>query len=245
MKGIALLAILAALTLACTGNPEPTAPDPDPTLQAEIRALREDVRELQRDMSMDRSILHLQSAKQETQPEPKDICDRPPMIQQALLKAVAIRQCSFVPYPELFRIDQLSVGNHDKPIDTLLKSSDFAGLVNLTELNIQIRDTCGQWDDLTFAESVVAELPSLRKFHLILFRRELDRRTTSAEDLAEAIFLAINNGQEIQTAVYESDSNENYMRTWVYDSYQGGSGRVEVRVETGSDFLPCRHSEPR
>ena len=232
MKVIAFLAILAALTLACAGDLFP--PPPDSALQPEILALQEDVRELREDMS----ILQQQ---RDNPPAQKDICDRPPIIQQALLKAVAIRQCSFVPYPELFRIDQLTIGN----IDTLLKSSDFAGLVNLTELNIQIRDTCGQWDDLTFAESVIAELPSLGKFHLILFRRELDRRTTSAEDLAEAIFLAINNGQEIQTAVYESDSNENYMRTWVYDSYQGGSGEVEVRIETGSDFLPCRHSEPR
>lgn len=256
MKAIVLLAvILAALTLACaneTVSPSTTTPtdraeelpsqmpEADESLRAEVRELRDEVQKLQGVVA----VLQEQ-AVQERIPEAAqgtaaaDVCGRFPALQYAILNALNLGQCSLATYPELFRIERLSL--EGQPIATPLKSSDFAGLVNLTELSINFVDSCGQWDDIAFTDAVVAELPSLVNFDLDIYRPELDRTASTAEEIANAVFLAIHNGQDVEPASRDTESNESYM----YARITGEAGVVSVEINYRDEMLPCRSGRAR
>lgn len=231
MKAVIPLVILAALTLACT-NPTPT---PDATLQAEVRELRDDVSALQQPPTQEPVSLEMQRRAEES-----DICDRFPALQHAILNSLNLGQCSLATYPELFRVERLSL--EGRPIATPLKASDFAGLVNLTELSINFVDACGQWDDLAFTDAVIAELPSLASFRLDIYRPEQqERKASTAEEIAGAVFRAIHSGQDGEATSRDTESNENYM----YARITGEAGEVRVDIRQREDMSPCRSAASR
>lgn len=245
MKAIILLAvILAALTLACaneTVSPNTTAPTSQPSvaddgLQAEVRELQDEVRELEATVA----ALQEQLTKEQRTPEAAqgaaaaEVCNRYPALQEAIMNSLNLGQCALATYPELFRIERLSF--EGRPIATPLQSSDFAGLVNLTELSINFVDSCGQWDDIAFTEAVVAELPSLVSFGLDIYRPDSDRTASTAEEIANAVFLAMNDGQDVDPVSRDTESNESYM----YARITGEAGVVGVEINQRDEMPPCR-----
>lgn len=235
MKAVIPLVILAALTLACT-NPTPT---PDATLQAEVRELRDDVSALQQPPTQEPPTKEPVSLDMQRRAEESDICDRFPALQHAILNSLNLGQCSLATYPELFRVERLSL--EGRPIATPLQASDFAGLVNLTELSINFVDACGQWDDLAFTDAVIAELPSLASFQLNIYRPEQERKASTAEEIAGAVFQAIHSGQDGEATSRDTESNENYM----YARITGEAGEVRVDIRQREDMSPCRSAASR
>ncbi len=240
---IPLAVILVALTLACANEtvaPNTTAPagqmsETDDNLRSEVRELRDEVQKLEGVVA----VLQQQTPDGEQGTAAVDVCDRFPALQYAILNALNLGQCSLATYPELFRIERLSLNG--QPIATPLKSGDFAGLVNLTELSIDFADSCGQWDDIAFTDAVVAELPSLVNFDLDIYRPELDRTASTAEEIANAVFLAIHNGQDVEPASRDTESNESYM----YARITGEAGMVSVEINYRDEMLPCRSRRSR
>ncbi len=232
MRNVFPLVILTALILACT--PVAPVPTPDAAVQAEIQALEDEIRKLRESPSG----LQRQSGGGEASQMP-DICDRFPALQKEVLEALNLGRCRLAVYSELFRIERLYLDS--QPTTTPLKARDFAGLVNLTELGIQFDDSCGQWDDIAFTESVVAELPSLVHFDLALRRVELEPTASSAEEIADTVFLAINNWRETEHTSKESELNGDYM----YAQIVGPGGSVQVRIDQRDDLLPCRNPTSR
>lgn len=238
MKAIIPLVILAALTLACS---IPT-PVPDATLQAEVRELRDDVSALQERPTPQPPTpepVSLVSRETLKSAEAADICNRFPALQYAILNALNLGQCSLATYPELFRIERLSLDG--QPLATPLQASDFAGLVNLTELSISFVDSCGQWDDLAFTDAVIAELQSLVSFQLNIQRPELERKVSTADEIAGAVFRAIHNGQDVAPTSRDTESNEDYM----YARITGEAGEVRVDIQQRENMSPCRSAASR
>lgn len=235
MKAVIPLVILAALTLACT-NPTPT---PDATLQAEVRELRDDVSALQQPPTQEPPTKEPVSLEMQRRAEESDICGRFPALQHAILNSLNLGQCSLATYPELFRVERLSL--EGRPIATPLKASDFAGLVNLTELSINFVDACGQWDDLAFTDAVIAELPSLASFRLDIYRPEQEGKASTAEEIAGAVFRAIHSGQDGEATSRDTESNEDYM----YARITGEAGEVRVDIRQREDMSPCRSAASR
>lgn len=232
MKPLLLLLIVAAFTLSCTraANPQP----PNPTLEAEIQGLQDDVEDLQREITE----LQQQEPVKETEvigfPEQgneDNICGRSPAMQRAILAVLAMSQCSDATIQELFRIEGLEL-NTAKPF----KASDFDGLANLSWLTMEIADPCGQWDDLTFTDSVVAKLPSLGHFELRLYREQLYPDAASAADIADAVFVAINEGIKTESDEHYSESNQDRMEA----RYRSGGVNVQVYINAEDDLYPCR-----
>jgi hypothetical protein len=218
MKPFLLLFIAAAFTLSCTSanNPQP----PNPTVQAKIYTLQNDIRHLKQEVTESRI------------PEREDnICGRSPAIQRAILAALAMSRCSDATVQELFRIEVLEL-NTAKPF----KTSDFDGLANLSWLELEMADPCGQWDDLTFTDSVVSKLPSLGHFELKLFREKLYPDAASAEDIADAVFLAINEGIRTESDERYSESNQDKMEA----RYRSGGVNVDVYIRAEENLYPCR-----
>ena len=235
MKAVIPLVILAALTLACS---IPT-PVPDATLQAEVRELRDDVSALQERPTPEPATKEPVSLPPSKRAAAADICDRFPALQYAILNALNLGQCSLATYPELFRIERLSLDG--QPIATPLQASDFAGLVNLTELSISFVDSCGQWDDLAFTDAVISELPSLVSFRLTINRPDLDRKASTADEIAGAVFRAIHNGQDVEPTSRDTEANEDYM----YARITGEAGEVRVDIQQREDMSPCRSAASR
>lgn len=231
MKTIIPLIILTVLTtLACNGIS--TAPDATPPAEgSESPAQAQELRGDETTAQLQRANA---TAAPEPTPEPSNICHRFPALQKDILDTLDLGQCTLATYPELFRIERLSF--EANPTATRLRAGDFAGLVNLTELGIQFYDSCGQWDDLAFTDALVAELPSLASFGLTLYRKELDRSDSSAEEIANVVFLAIHNGREIQPNRRDSETNEESMRARI----DGPSGSVRVEIYQDEDLPPCR-----
>lgn len=235
MKAIIPLIVLAALTLACS---IPT-PVPDATLQAEVRELRDEVSALQEKPTPEPPTKKPVSLGMPKRAAAADICDRFPALQYAILNALNLGQCSLATYPELFRIERLSLDG--QPIATPLQANDFAGLVNLTELSISFVDSCGQWDNLAFTDAVVAELPSLVSFQLNIQRPDLDRKASTADEIANAVFRAIHSGQDVEPTSRDTESNEDYM----YARITGEAGEVRVDIQQREDMSPCRSAAYR
>lgn len=250
MKAVIPLVILAALTLACNYP----APTPDATLQAEVRELRDDVysraegrrlaaevRELRDDVSalQEPPTQEPMSLAMANSAERPDICNRFPALQYAILNNLNLGQCGLATHPELFRVERLSL--EGRPIATPLQAKDFAGLVNLTELSINFIDACGQWDDLAFTNAVVAELPSLASFQLNIYRPDLERKASTAEEIANAVFRAIHSGPEGEATSRDTESYEDYM----YARITGEAGEVRVEIRQQEDMPPCRGAASR
>ena len=183
MKLIASVVLLASLALACAGN-APTA-TPDATLRADINQLQDEIEDLRQETpaptatpdaslraDINRLQVEIQDLRQDvaevqrqrlpTEPPAQDIeeniCDRSPAVQRAILDALGLSLCSFATDDELFRIERLDVDSVRS-----IKGGDFSGLVNLSYLEMDIYDPCGQWDDIAFTDSILEDLPSLGK----------------------------------------------------------------------------------
>lgn len=258
MKLIASAAILLSLTLACT-SVAPTA-TPDATLRADINQLQDEVKGLKEatpaptptpDASLRADISRLQGELQDlrqdmaevqrerppttapAQATEENICDRSPAVQRAILEALGLSLCSFATHDELFRIESLDLDSVRS-----IKEGDFKGLVNLSYLELDIYDSCGQWDSLAFTTSMLADLPSLASFNLRLYREELRSGIASAVDIADVVFQATQDGLRLEADERYSESNEN----WMEARYQDGSVYVWVYISPDENLLPCRSS---
>ena len=112
----------------------------------------------------------------------------------------------------------------------------MTGLVNLSQLDMEIADTCGQWDDLTYTDSVLSQLPSLGNFSLQLYREKLYPDAASAEDIADAVFVSINEGIRTESDERYSESNQERMEA----RYRSGRVNVNVFIEAKERLYPCR-----
>ena len=207
MKLFISVLMVAAFTLSCTSDIGPQIPNP--TLQAEIQDLRRDITELQQEITKVQEPEPTRQARvseHPSQPPGGNICDRSPAMQRAILSVLGISQCSDTTKQELFRIEVLEL-NAAKPF----KADDFDGLENLSWLSMEIADPCGQWDNLAFTDSIVAKLPSLGNFNLTLYREKLYPDVASAEDIADAVFVAINEGTRTESDERYSESNQERM----------------------------------
>ncbi len=236
MKIIIPLIILTVLTLACNGIS--TTVDVNPTAEvSESPAQEQESRE-------DQTAAQRRRTNASTSPESppltelSNICHRFPALQKDLLDTLDLGQCTLATHPELFRIEQLSF--EAAPTATLLRPSDFAGLVNVIALDLRFYDLCGQWDDLAFTDALVAELPSLVSFDLDLYRKELDDSASTAEEIANAVFLAIHNGQEVRPTRRDSEAREESMSARI----EGPSSSVQVDIDQYDDLPPCRWEGP-
>ncbi len=163
----------------------------------------------------------------------ENICDRSPAVQRAILDALGFSLCSLATNDELFRIERLNLESVRS-----IKKEDFSGLVNLSYLEMNVDDPCRQWDDITFTESILGDLPSLGRFDLDLYREELRPGITSAADIADAVFLAIQDGLRIEADERYSESNENRMEA----RYRDGNVYVQVYIRADRELFPCRSS---
>ena len=261
MKLIASMVLLASLALACAGN-APTA-TPDATLRADINQLQDEIEDLRQETpaptatpnaSLRADINRLQGEIQDlrqdvdevqrqerqrpiTEPLAQDIveniCDRSPAVQRAILDSLGLSLCSLATSDELFRIERLNLESVRS-----IKKGDFGGLVNLSYLEMDIYDPCGQWDDIAFTESILAGLPSLGRFDLDLYRKELRPGIASAAGIADAVFLAIQDGLRIEADERYSESNENRMEA----RYRDGNVYVQVYIRADRELFPCRSS---
>ena len=230
---ISALVVLTLLpSVACLASDPP--PTPDPSIRSDIDLLRDEVRALQQAVS-------------ELEPEPEvrstpvpplndlvrgeTICGRSPAVQRAILQGLGLSKCSEATNEELFRIESLELKTA-KPF----RSGDLTGLVNLSQLDMEIADTCGQWDDLTYTDSVLSQLPSLGNFSLQLYREKLYPDAASAEDIADAVFVSINEGIRTESDERYSESNQERMEA----RYRSGRVNVNVFIEAKERLYPCR-----
>lgn len=260
MKLIASAAILLSLTLACTSvaptatpdatlradinqlqdeiedlkeaTPAPTA-TPDTVLKDEVNRLRGEIQDLRQDVA---EVERQQQQGLPTTPAQdivEDICDRSPAVQQAILDTLRLSSCRAATDAELFRIERLDVDSVRS-----IKEGDFRGLVNLSRLELDIYDSCGQWDNLAFTTSMLADLPSLGIFYLRLYREELRPGIASAADIADVVFQATQDGLRLEADEHYSESNEDHMEA----SYRDGNVHVQVYISADENLFPCRSS---
>ena len=237
MKLFLPLLIFIGFTLSC--GPEVAPLIPNPTLQAEIQDLRNEIDDLRGEISEVRKQEPDQKTIVIENPEQVldgNICDRSPAMQGAILSNLGMSKCSEATELELFRIEVLELSSA-KPF----KSADFNGLSNLSRLSMEIADPCGQWDNLTFTDSVVAKLPSLGDFNLRLYREKLYPDVASAEDIADAVFVAINEGVRTESDERYSESNQERMEA----RYRSGGVQVQVYVKADENLYPCRRGVAR
>lgn len=256
MKLIISVPIVLCLTLACAGN-APTA-TPDATLRADIDQLQDEMQELRqatpqptatpaasvrddinrlqdeiRDLRQDLAEVQGQrlpttAAVSEVE---ENICSRSPAVQRAILDALGLSLCRAATHDELFRIESLDLDSARS-----IKEGDFRGLVNLSYLGMNIYDSCGQWNDIAFTESILKDLPSLASFYLQVYRQELRPGIASAADIADAVFLAAQDGLRVEADERYSESNEDRMEA----SYRDGNVSVQVYISADQNLLPCR-----
>ena len=156
-----LIALILMLTLACSGDDSPAAPDTDRAQQElleridqqsnEVRDLREEVEQLRRsdeteqpsaqatELPPTQATETIQPSSPTLPPPPEvsnteNICDRSPGAQQALLRNLKISSCKAVTTEEIYRI----TGNIKPAFSTSPRAGDFLGLVNVTHLEIHI-----------------------------------------------------------------------------------------------------------
>ena len=259
MKLIASVVLLASLALACAGN-APTA-TPDATLRADINQLQDEIEDLRQetpaptatpDASLRTDINRIQSEIQDLRQDvaevqqqqrqrlatevpaqdiEENICDRSPAMQRATLEALGLSLCSLATNDELFRIESLDLDSVRS-----IKEGDFSGLVNLSRLEMDIYDSCGQWDNIAFTASMLADLPSLGSFYLRLYREELRPGIASAANIADMVFLATQDGLRLEADERYSESNENRMEA----RYRDGNVSVQVYISADQALFPCR-----
>ena len=240
MKLFVPLAILAALTLSCSALIPTT---PDPVSRAEIDLLRSDLHNLRQEVQSYQRQTQQQFEQQQklretsnmvgavNQDAGEDICNRSPSMQQAILEVLELARCSLATQEELYRIISLEIQSN-RP----LKKEDFQGLRNLSFLQMTVYDPCGQWDELTFTDSVLAELPALLGFRLDLYRDGIYPGAASAVDIADAAFVAIHNHERTEATEHYSESNQDRMQAL----YRAESVDVEVHIRTDQELFPCR-----
>ena len=158
--GTLLMVLTLMLTLACSGDDSPAAPDTDRTQQElldTIDQMGEQIDSLQQEMEESEKTKDAEEAsdqEDETAPTPAmtplpdptpelaviptpsgpGICGRSPAVQKAILVSLNISLCRAVTEGELFRITTLGVKMNT------VKAGDFHGLVNVKELGLEIRD---------------------------------------------------------------------------------------------------------
>ena len=108
--------------------------------------------------------------------------------------------------------------------------------MNLSRLEMDVYDSCGQWDDLAFTASMLADLPSLGSFYLRLYREELRPGIASAANIADVVFQATQDGLRLEADERSSESNENRMEA----RYRDGSVSVQVHISADQNLFPCR-----
>ena len=145
-----LIALILMLTLACSGDESPAAPETDRTQQKLLRTIErmgEQIDSLQQEMEESKKTKDAEKTaltptttplpdstpELATIPTPSGpgICGRSPEVQNAILQILNISLCRVVTEGELFRIAGLWV-----EMDTA-KAGDFHGLVNVEVLVIQ------------------------------------------------------------------------------------------------------------
>lgn len=258
MRLITSIALLAFLTAACADGAPPPTPDaslradidrlqadmeelrqetpvptttPDTALKDEVNRLRGDIQDLRQD------VAEVQRQQQQGAPTAPardivdNICDRSPAMQRAILEALHLSLCSLATNDELFRIESLDLDSVRS-----IKEGDFRGLVNLTRLEMDIYDSCGQWDSIAFTASMLGDLPSLGSFYLRLYREELRPGIASAADIAEAVFQATQDGLRLEADERYSESNEDRMEA----RYRDGNVSVQVYISADQNLFPCR-----
>ena len=158
-----LLVLILMLTLACSGEDSPAAPETDRTQQElleridqqsnEVRDLREEVEQLRRSDETEQpspqatelpptQTTETSQPSSPTLPPPPEvsatdnICDRSPEAQQTLLRSLKISSCKAVTTEEIYRItNKLEPSFGISP-----RAGDFLGLVNVTHAEIHIRE---------------------------------------------------------------------------------------------------------
>ena len=258
MKLIASVVLLLSLTLACAGA-APTA-TPDATLRADIDQLQDEMEDLRQEtpqptatpdtalkdevnrlwgeiQDLRQDVAEVQGQRQQGLPATpaqdiiENICDRSPAMQRAILEALGLSLCSLATNDELFRIESLDLDSVRS-----IKEGDFSGLVNLSRLEMDIYDSCGQWDNIAFTASMLADLPSLGSFYLRLYREELRPGIASAANIADMVFLATQDGLRLEADERSSESNENRMEA----RYRDGNVSVQVYISADQALFPCR-----
>ena len=256
MKLIVAVTILLSLTLACA-SAEPAA-TPNPIVQAQIGQIKDKIAALEEqeaaptatpDASLRDDINRLQDELQDlrqdvaevqrqrlptTGPAPdveENICGRSPAVQRAILDALGLSLCRAATHDELFRIERLNLDSVRS-----IREGDFSGLVNLSRLEMDIYDSCGQWDNIAFTASMLADLPSLGSFYLRLYREELRPGIASAADIADMVFQATQDGLRLEADERYSESNEDRMEA----RYRDGNVSVQVYISADQNLFPCR-----
>ena len=147
-----LLVLILMLTLACSGDETPAAPDADRTQEELLRTIErmsEEMDSLKQEMEESKETRDVDEASvQEDEttltptpemaviptPSGPGICGRSPEVQKAILEDLKVNLCRAVTEGELFRITGLKV-----KMDTA-NVGDFHGLVNLDLLVAEIKD---------------------------------------------------------------------------------------------------------
>ena len=159
-----LIVIATAISLiaviACSGDEPPPTDRPDRSqpqvektieaMDAEIAALQTEIAESQGTPRVERPTRSTQPTPRKSSPTPKPtetptpiviarptgpgICGRSPEIQGAIIHYLNVNLCQAITTPELFRLTNLEVGM------VTARAGDFAGLVNVKELNINAND---------------------------------------------------------------------------------------------------------
>ena len=159
-----LLAIATAISLtiaiACSGEESPPTDRPDKdqqklaqTIEAvtgQLTALQTETAKSQNALPMERPTRNAQPTPGKSSPTSKPpatptpiviarptgpgICGRSPEIQTTIIHYLGVSLCQAITTPELFRLTNLEVGM------VTARAGDFAGLVNVKELNIHAKD---------------------------------------------------------------------------------------------------------
>ena len=208
-----LLVLTLMLTLACSGDDSPAAPDTDRSQQEllerfdqmsnEVRDLREEVKGLQRvdeteqpspqatelpPTQLDQPKETIQPVSPTLPPPPEvssteNICDRSPAAQQALLRNLKISSCKAVTTEEIYRI----TNKLDPSFGISPRAGDFLGLVNVTHAEIHIREEADPAEIPANAFYGMERLKSL----IIYVRAETTFRDGAFQGLPSLTVLAI------------------------------------------------------
>ena len=131
-----LLVLILMLTLACSGDDSPAAPDTDRTQQELLRTIErmgEQIDSLQQEMEESKRTKDAEEASASEEQTTPGICGRTPIVQEVILQTLRASSCRFVTNEELYRITEFRNLSGDYEGWGQFKAGDLDGLVNLKE----------------------------------------------------------------------------------------------------------------
>ena len=134
-----LLVLILMLTLACSGDDSPAAPDTDRTQQELLRTIErmgEQIDSLQQEMEESKRTKDAEEASASEEQTTPGICGRTPIVQEVILQTLRASSCRFVTNEELYRITEFRNLSGDYEGWGQFKAGDLDGLVNLKEIGI-------------------------------------------------------------------------------------------------------------